>query len=285
MIDADRRRHLLAGAAAAGLGVRALAQPAADARPPAAPPMLRPREVLHLRVAVPAVLHGLAGAVRIARMTAVMPRRFDARRHAPVLVVSATSDPAHASSRRLMETYQAAAAEAGWVALAADPDEPVEQQADTLSMRFALVRTALAALGPRWPGGASPPLGFAGFSGGAKYAGWLAALYAQQREPIAGLYLSGVNEEVVLDAAQRLQVLDDAYRAVPVLLQAGRDDDVAPPERHRVVLAALNDAGFRAVRLELVDGPHAPDATALPAALAWFAAQWRERQGRDLIEA
>ncbi len=52
-------------------------------------------------------------------------------------------------------------------ALAADPDEPVEPQADTLSMRFALVRTALAALRPRWPGGASPPLGFAGFSGGA----------------------------------------------------------------------------------------------------------------------
>lgn len=249
------------------------------------PPPLVPGDVIELRVAVPAVLHGLAGAVRIARMTALVPRHFDARRNAPVLVVSATSDAAHASSRRLLETYRAAAAGAGWVALAADPDVPVEPQADTLSMRFALVRTALAALRPRWPGGASPPLAFAGFSGGAKYAGWLAALFAQQRERLAGLYLAGINEEVVVDAAQRLQVLDDAYRAVPVLLQAGRDDDVAPPERHRVALSALNDAGFRAVRLELVDGPHAPNAAALPDALAWFAAQWRERHGRELIEA
>lgn len=279
------RRRLVFSAAVSLLGGPAV-YAAGEAGPaPGVLPLLQPGDMLELRVAVPAVLHSMAGAVRVARMTAAIPQRFDARRGAPVLVVSATSDAGHASSRRLLEVYRGAAVAAGWLALAVDPDEPVEPGLDTLSMRFALVRTALGALRPRWPGGAAPPLGLAGFSGGAKYAGRLASLFALQRDRLAGLFLGGINEEVVADSARRLGVLDDDFRAVPIALQAGRDDEVAPPERHRAALAALSEAGFRSVRLDLIDGAHVPSAAMLPEALAWFEAQWRERHGHDLIEA
>lgn len=242
----------------------------------AAPATLVPGRSLPLQVEIPPPLRTLAGPVRRAEVLVALPPSFDVARVLPVLVVSATSDPGHQSSRRLLEAYRAAAAEAGWVALAVDPGSEVAPHDDRLTLRFALVSTALAALRTLWPAAAGSPLAFAGFSGGAKYAGWLAALCAAQHERIAGVFLAGVNEEPVAAAARRVGVLDARFLAVPVFLQSGRHDTVATPEQHRRVADALREAGFPSVRLESVDGGHEVDASRLREALDWFGAIGRQ---------
>jgi predicted esterase len=156
--------------------------------------------------------------------------------------------------------------------LAADPDIEVAQRDDSLSLRYALAGVALDAVHPQWQDPGRAALAFAGFSGGAKFSGWLAALFASQHARVSGIFLAGVNEEPVAAAARQLKVLDEGYLSIPVFLQAGRLDTVATPDRHREILAELRRRGFRSLRLEVVEGGHRVDATWLPAALEWFAA-------------
>ena len=241
-------------------------------RPAMALPALKADELIQFRVEIPVDLHSLAGAVRVARVAVATPAAFDPAQPWRVLIVSATSDPGHQSSRALMTAYRSAAAGAGWVALAADPDADVPQSEDSRLLRFALASAGMDAVLPQWRDAGRATLAFAGFSGGAKYAGWLAALFRTQGARVAGIFLSGVNGETVATAARQLEVLDEEYRSVPVFLQAGRSDTVATPAQHREIRGELLRRGFRSVRLELVDGGHRVDAGWLPTALEWFAA-------------
>jgi predicted esterase len=253
----------------AALGV--LMTAATAGRHAAALPALKADDLAQFRVELPADLHELAGKVRVARVAVATPPAFDPAQPWRVLIVNATSDPGYQSSRELMTAYRSAAAGAGWVAVAADPDTEVAQDEDTLFLRYALASVALDAVLPRWRDAGQAGLAFAGFSGGAKYSGWLAALFSTQRARVIGIYLSGVNEETVATAARQLKVLDDEYRAVPVFLQAGRSDTVATPARHREIRAELLRRGFGSVRLEFTEVGHRVDATWLRTALEWFA--------------
>ncbi len=237
----------------------------------AAPLRLAAGEDLDFRVELPPPLQRLAGPARFARVRVAAPPAFDAARRWPLLVVNATSDAGHQSSRRLLARYRAAAGAAGWVALAADPEPEVAPKDDTLALRFALVQAALAAVPGLWRDADAAAPAFAGFSGGAKYAGALAALFAQQGRRVAGVFLAGVNEEPLASTARRLGVLDERFAATPVFLQAGRRDHVATPEQHAAVQDALRSAGFTRLRLAELDIGHEPDAGALAEALGWFA--------------
>jgi len=247
-------------------------------RSAAALPALKADEVVQFRVELPVEVQPLAGAVRVAKVAVATPAAFDPAQPWRVLIVNATSDPGYQSSRRLMAAYRATAADAGWVALAADPDVEVAQREDSLSLRYALASVALDAVHPRWRDAGQAMLAFAGFSGGAKFSGWLAALFTTQGARVNGIFLAGVNEEPVATAARQFKVLDDAYRSVPVFLQAGRSDTVATPDRHREIMAELRKRGFSSVRLEVIDGGHQVDATHLRAALEWFAASEGNRR-------
>jgi predicted esterase len=158
------------------------------------------------------------------------------------------------------------------VIVAADPEPGVSQDDDLLSLRYALDAAALAALKTRWRNADKPLLAFAGFSGGAKYAGWLAALFRGQGARVGGVYMAGVNQDALGDAARKFGVLDASFRHLPVFLQGGLKDEVATPAQHRRVQAELRDAGFKQVRLEFVPGDHAVDTSLLQGALEWFAA-------------
>jgi hypothetical protein len=77
---------------------------------------------------------------------------------------------------------------------------------------YALATAAMdAVLHPQWRDAGRATLAFGGFSGGAKYAGWLAALFTTQGARVSGIFLSAVNEEPVATAAQQLKVLDEEY--------------------------------------------------------------------------
>lgn len=289
----DRVVDALTGRMRRRLGLLALAWLAAPPRaawarpdPEAAPepePLPAPGGLMQWRVDIPEDLRRLAaqGArsspARVAWVTAALPPGFEAGRDWPVLLVNATSDPGHSASRALLAQYRAAASAAGWVVLAADPEPAVSQDDDVLALRFVLGMLALAAVQPLWRHAAQTPLALAGFSGGAKYAGWLSALFTRQGRRVAGVYLAGINQDPLLPAAEQLGVLDDAFRGMPVFLQSGTGDRVATPTQHRRIQAGLANAGFTRLKLATVERGHEVDATPLPEALAWFAEVWSLR--------
>ncbi|WP_374564539.1 hypothetical protein [Ideonella sp.] len=214
---------------------------------------------------------GVPSKVEQALVTVVLPPGFDAARDWPVLIVNATSDPGYSSSRALLQAYRAAAGDAGWVIVAADPEPAVGQDDDLLQLRYVLGHAALAVLKPLWKGAEQPRIAFAGFSGGAKYAGWLAALFRSRGARVAGVYMAGVNTNALGEAAKQFGGLDEAMRAVPVFLQGGLKDRVATPAQHRGIEDDLRAAGFKRVKLEFVAGGHMVDAAPLRGALEWFA--------------
>jgi predicted esterase len=234
-------------------------------------------EPMQLRVGLSTEWRQLAGGgagpskVEQALVSVVLPPGFDAAREWPVLIVNATSDRGYNSSRALMQAYRAAAGAAGWVSVAADPEPAVSPDEDLLQLRYVLAHAALAAVKPMWKGADQPRIAFAGFSGGAKYSGWLAALFRSRGVQVAGVYMAGVNTNALGEAAKQFGVLDDVTRAVPVFLQGGTKDKVATPAQHRDIEDDLRVAGFTRVRLELVPGDHVVNASPLQQALAWFA--------------
>lgn len=226
-------------------------------------------------VELPQELRQIAGRggespVSHALVTVAVPVNFDATRSYPVMVISATSDPQYHSSRHLLGAYAEMAVAGGWILVAADPAEEVSVERDDVNLRYALNATALAALESQWPEAGKARLAFGGFSGGAKFSGWLAAAFARQGRSIIGIYLAGINSDTVISAARHFSVLNESFRHTPVFLQSGQKDKVATPVDHRSIHDQLKRAGFREVRIEYGAGSHEVDPPSLRAALDWF---------------
>ena len=193
-----------------------------------AAPGLKPGAVNEFSVELPMELRKLAGRGQVSPVTHALvaiavPANIDMAHEWPVLVVSATSDPQFHSSRKLMSAYAETALAAGWIVVAADPAEEVAAEQDDVPLRLALVKAALAALALQWPGSDKAPLAFGGFSGGAKYSGWLAAAFASEGRNVIGIYLAGINQDTLVAAAEQFHVLDAKFKNVPVFLQSGRN--------------------------------------------------------------
>jgi predicted esterase len=212
---------------------------------------------------------GKPSPVTHALVTFAVPANFDAARDWPVMVISATSEPGN-PNRGLLREYAAAALASGWILVAADPAEKIPPEQDEVLVRFVLNFAALAALASQWPGAGKAPLAFGGFSGGAKYSGWLAAAFRDQGRTVMGIYVAGINLNTVLSAARDFNVLNEAYKRIPVFLQSGEEDEIATPADHRRIQAELEGAGFKHVRIEYFRGPHVENAALLRTALDWF---------------
>lgn len=240
----------------------------------AATPLV-PGGTTELRVALPLELRELAGDGKVAPVehalvAVAVPADFSADRAWPVLVVNATTDAGFNSSRRLLDRYKDAALGAGWIVVAADPSPPASAREDQLTLRFALDLAALAALQDAWKDAATSLVAFGGFSGGAKFSAGLAPLFARYGARVVGVYMAGVNEDLLSVSARRFGALDATFRRMPVFVQSADSDRVATPAQHRAVAASLGDAGFVNVRVETVAGRHEVISEPLPAALRWF---------------
>lgn len=226
-------------------------------------------------VELPTELRKVAGRGKLspvtrALVTIAVPADFDASHDWPVLVISATSDLEYRSSRRLLRAYADTAIGSGWVAVAADPAEDIPVEQDDTAMRMALNTAALAVVARQWRSAATAPLAFGGFSGGAKVSGWLAAAFASQGRRVIGVYQAGIGQDTLVDASVTLNVVNAAFKRMPVFILAGEKDPVAPPANHEDVVATLKRAGFRNVRIEYFPGAHEVNPAPLRAALDWF---------------
>ena len=232
--------------------------------------------IREIQVQLPEELRRMAGRGEVSPVTHALvaiatPPGFAAQTAAPVLVVNATSDRPWNSSRDLMKAYAPIATARGWIVVAADPLPPVALADDHASLRMSLAIAALAILGKQWPAEAKAPLAFGGFSGGSKYTGWLSAGFVARGRQVGGVYLSGCNENALLEAARSFDVLDARFRRIPVFLQSGTDDKVATPDDHRRIARELERAGFQDVQVKPMPGGHEVSPAGLGEALDWFA--------------
>src|SRR5437879_8270865 len=131
------------------------------------------------------------------------PANFDPRKSWPVLVVCSTSDFKRQNRDDLVQFYRTVGLAEGWVLLAGDG--PQQPRNDTAAWRGAMTLAAVAALHHSFPGSDKWPVVCAGFSGGGKGVGYVTPLLARNGCRIAGIYITGANEDHLSDGYGRIQ--------------------------------------------------------------------------------
>lgn len=200
------------------------------------------------------------------RLLMFLPDRFDPRGTWPLLIVNSTTDGGRTS---VMDApaYRFVTTD-GWIVLATDAN--IRPRGDSVSWRAAVLSAGLDVLHRDWPASKNWPVAFAGFSGGSKFSEWISAIFAQTRSlRIAGLFLSGINDDRMPEALQSFQPPAD-FKNVPISISSGRNDPIAKPEAQRDAQGSLIHLGFRHVRLTNFTGGHELSRGDLRDALHWF---------------
>ena len=195
------------------------------------------------------------------------PKGFDLARSWPILIVTSTTDLDRTS---IMDApwYRDAAIKEGWVVLATDT--AIRPRADSLQWRLSILTAGLRMIRTDWPQSAQWPVAFAGFSGGAKRSGILAAMLASNRGfKICGMFLAGINSDRVTAAYKDYQPPAD-FLNTPIWISSGTTDQIAPPGTQEGVYYSLKRTGFNQVRLEKFFGGHALKSAEIQRALHWF---------------
>jgi hypothetical protein len=201
------------------------------------------------------------------RAVVTFPNGFSPARTWPILIVTSTSD-FNRTSAMDATWYRVPATAEGWIVLGADAT--ISPRIDSTQWRLGLLGAALEVIRKEWPQAARWPVAFAGFSGGAKRSGVLAAMLARTGSiRICGFFLSGINEDRLGEAYTTYRPSGN-FRTIPIWLSSGSDDPVATPQEHNLVKASLERKGFQRVRLEQFGGRHILKQSEVRRALQWF---------------
>ena len=201
------------------------------------------------------------------RALLMFPNGFDPARSWPVLIVTSTTDVGRTSPMDAPWYRDAAMAE-GWVVLATDATIPPRE--DSLAWRVAILTAGLQTIRDDWPQSAQWPMAFAGYSGGAKRCGILAAMLATENKiRICGFFLAGINSDRLSAAYNDYHPSGDFLNA-PVWISSGMQDQIAPPNAQEAVYYSLKRTGFKQVRLEHFFGGHSLKRPEIQRALHWF---------------
>jgi hypothetical protein len=200
--------------------------------------------------------------------TLAVPRGFDPKKTWPVLIVFSSSQNQHPSWFDLMVIYRVTALAEGWVLLAGDGPQP-PPRLDSSGWRAGHTLAALDALNRSFPGSNNWPIVCAGQSGGAKRATYLAPLLAAGGYRVAGIFLSGMNEERITEAYQRFKPGGDFLRT-PIFLNSGMYDMVATPEQQNAVVDSMRRTGFNNIRHATFPGRHELPPARLLEGLRWL---------------
>ena len=209
-----------------------------------------------------------------AQVGVFFPDSFDPAKSWPIMLVSVTdsgrAQGKNPSSVKAMGGFIEAARELGWVVIGADcpgyltPGNP--------SNRAGLAEAALEAMAVQWPASKNWPVATGGFSGGAKYSGWLGGWFAKEGRKVLGMFMGGVNEDAASASIKEWQVPRSAFGKAHVFISTGKDDNIAGPAKTKAVIASLKGNGFK-VQEEIHDGGHQLNKEHVLAAMKDFAAQ------------
>jgi hypothetical protein len=195
-----------------------------------------------------------------------VPPGFDPGKTWPVLVVFSTSD-FQRQNRGDIPFYIKEALSEGWLILAADgPERPRD---DSTGWRAAMTLAALDALHRSFPGSNKWPVACAGISGGAKRACLIAPLLAVKGYRVAGLYLAGVNEDLLGEGYRKFRP-GPGFFSTKIFITSGQRDRIATPEQTLRVRNSMLASGFRQARLETFPEGHNVKRPLTRAALRWF---------------
>jgi hypothetical protein len=195
------------------------------------------------------------------------PSNFDPRKSWPVLVVCSTSDFKRQNRDDLVEFYRRVGLAEGWVLLAGDGPQPARN--DTAAWRGAMTLAAIAALHHSFPGSDKWPVACAGFSGGGKGVGYVAPLLAKNGSRVAGVYITGANEDHLSDGYARIQPGGN-FLSTPIYISAGHDDRIAAIEQQYTVASSIKRTGFNRMRIGTFRGGHEVNDGQTSIALHWF---------------
>jgi hypothetical protein len=195
------------------------------------------------------------------------PSNFDPRKSWPVLVVCSTSDFKRQNSDDLVDFYRRVGLAEGWVLLAGDGPQPARN--DTAAWRGAMTLAAINALHRSFPGSNKWPIACAGFSGGGKGVGLVAPLLAKNGSRVAGIYITGANEDQLSEGYARVGPGKE-FLMTPVYISAGRDDRIATLEQQYNVAGSIKRTGFQRIRIGPFHGGHEVNDAQTSIALRWF---------------
>jgi hypothetical protein len=195
------------------------------------------------------------------------PKGFDPARTWPILVITSTTDVGRTNILDA-PAYRDAAMKEGWIVFATDTT--IQPNADSLQWRLVPLTAGLQFVRNSWPQSAQWPIAFAGFSGGAKRSGILAAMLAEnQGLKICGMFLAGINSDRVTAAVKDYHPPSD-FLNVPIWISSGTADQIATPGAQEGVYYSLKRTGFTKVRLEKFFGGHGLKSSEIQRALHWF---------------
>ena len=197
----------------------------------------------------------------------ITPANFDPQKTWPVLISLATRDGRRQNRDDLVEFYRRAGLAEGWVLLAGDGPQPARN--DTVGWRAAMTMAAIDALHQSFTGSRKWPIACAGFSGGAKSAGFIAPLLAKNGCRIAGIYLTGMNEEHLAEGYAKFQPGAD-FLTTPIFVAIGHDDRIATQEQQYAVISSIKRTGFSQIRIATFHGAHEVNDAQTAIALRWF---------------
>jgi hypothetical protein len=195
-----------------------------------------------------------------------VPGNFDPQKTWPVLVVFSTSD-FHWDNRHDIPFYSTEALSENWLILTGDgPERPRD---DSTGWRSAMTLAALDALHRSFPGSNRWPIACAGISGGAKRACLIAPLLALKGNRVAGLYLAGVNEDLLGEGYRKIHPGAD-FLGTKIFITSGQSDRIATPAQTERVMTSMRKNGYRQVRLKTFPEGHRVKRPLTLAALRWF---------------
>jgi hypothetical protein len=195
------------------------------------------------------------------------PANFDPRKSWPVLVPCSTSDFKRQNRDDLIQFYRTVGLSEGWVLLAGDG--PQHARNDTAAWRGAMTLAAIDALHRSFSGSEKWPVACAGFSGGGKGVGYVAPLLAKNGCRIAGIYMTGANEDHLSDGYARIQPGPN-FLSTPIYISAGHDDRIATVEQQYTVAGSIKRTGFNRMRIGTFHGGHEVNDGQTSVALGWF---------------
>jgi len=195
------------------------------------------------------------------------PANFDPRKSWPVLVTCSTSDFKRQNRDDLIQFYRTVGLSEGWVLLAGDG--PQHARNDTAAWRGAMTLAAIDALHRSFSGSEKWPVACAGFSGGGKGVGYVAPLLAKNGCRIAGIYMTGANEDHLSDGYARIQPGPN-FLNTPIYISAGHDDRIATVEQQYNVASSIKRTGFNRMRIGTFHGGHEVNDGQTSVALSWF---------------
>src|SRR5215470_6736315 len=195
------------------------------------------------------------------------PTNFDPNKTWPVLIPCSTSDFKRQNRDDLVDFYRRVGLAEGWVLLAGDG--PQHARNDTAAWRGAMTLAAVSALHRSFSGSERWPMACAGFSGGGKGVGYVAPLLAKNGCRIAGIYMTGANEDHLSDGYGRIQP-GPTFLSTPIYISAGHDDRIATVEQQYTVAGSIKRTGFNRMRIGTFHGAHEVNDGQTSVALGWF---------------